>query len=135
MMPKGHVLLSIPVALIYFYLTRDILITSVFILASIIIDIDHVLDYVIEYKRFRPKHFLKAKWWKHRMSVVLHSYEILIACFIVFYFTKNNIFLAFAFGAFYHVVLDMIYYRSKPIFFSFIYRAVNGFNMKVFCNG
>jgi hypothetical protein len=130
-----HFLFALPPAIIYYDLTKDIIAALVFIAASVLIDADHIFDYIMTHKKFDLKHFLQGGWFKDKLYVLLHSYEFLLILVIAYTFTKNALFLAVTAGCCYHILLDVAAYNSKFSFYSLIYRMMNNFEMKVFCNG
>jgi len=81
-------------------------------LAGVLVDIDHVLDYLINYGfRFRIKTFwycsMRTKYG--RLSLVLHSYELVILFWVLILAVRpGNIWTAAAVGMTQHLILDHI---------------------------
>ncbi|MBD3355128.1 hypothetical protein GF361_04035 [Candidatus Woesearchaeota archaeon] len=139
MMPLSHLMWALPAALLYFLITQEVYSSFAFLLTAVFIDIDHVLDYILAYGKFDIKYFLRGRWFKKKLYVIFHSYELVLILLFVYFQTNNSLVLAIALGITYHFITDMVYYKSelkkKILFYSLIYRMSQKFEKKVFCSG
>ena len=134
-MPQYHLLFSLPIALLCYYLTQDIPSTLFFLAISVFIDSDHALDYIMTYKGFNLKKFLKADWIKDKIYFFFHSYEFLTVLALLFIITQNQILFGAILAISYHIFLDVNYYtfKNKYLFYFLLYRFANKFEKKNFC--
>ena len=104
-------------------------------LSSILIDVDHVFDFLIFSKeKLSIRNIIS--WcengrWK-RITLIFHSYEIyLILCIITYYF-PDSILIGILSGMGLHLILDQIgnhrRFGLSLWFYFFIYRAFAGFH-------
>ena len=117
---------------IAFALTGDVLYSLLFFVPAFFIDVDHVLDYVLIYKKVDFRKMLKGGFYKDKIWVVLHSWEIPLAALM---FVPINFSLWFALGYGIHLVMDLMEYRFKhPLLTYFLaYRLAIGFETKKMC--
>lgn len=108
--------------------------------SSVLIDVDHALDYVITQKRLAPLSKIVKAF--NRLDVVrknylfLHSWELLIlSCVFLFYY-PNSYLIAIVTGFVYHVMLDQIFnslfmgrYGNKLLFYFLLYRLSWNFDV------
>ncbi|RJR20597.1 MAG: hypothetical protein C4581_03235 [Nitrospiraceae bacterium] len=96
------------------------------LLSGILIDIDHVYDYVKEFGfPFKVKDFVNTVYHNgiSRLTFVFHSWEILLLLGIVASFTNWNAWIAgviIGFG--HHIVLDKLNNEERLRTYSFIWR-------------
>lgn len=123
----------------------------IFFASSILIDLDHLLDYFIFYypkEVLHPFYFLKEKvnyffscsWYRQepkKVLVIFHSFEIIALFFLIGTFIQGSvgkILVAISFGFAFHLLLDIfsnvLTKKSiKKIFFYFLtYRIYNQLN-------
>ena len=138
MEPKQHIISSIPLGIGYYLISKDI--TSALIAVGItnIIDIDHVLEYVIVNKKISSlknmrKSFVTCDTYR-KFYFFLHSWELLILLSICLFFNPNPYLTAVIIGYVYHLIPDQIYNTKlkgarnvKPPFYFFIYRMNHNF--------
>lgn len=137
MMPKQHFLLSVPIVIIYFYIVRDILYAAIMLSSAVLIDADHLFDYISAYKTFNLRHFLGGKWIMKKLFIAFHSYELLAVLLAIFILSGYSIIIPLLLGFSYHIFLDMIHYSHKNrfLFYSLVYRMINRFEKEELCNG
>ena len=127
MYPKHHFIISAIISIILFAFTKNITASLICFSAGFLIDVDHILDYIIIYKKFNLKKFFRYNWHKDKIYVFLHSWEILIIVLLIFKFNIYTI--AFAIGFAQHLIIDLISYpiRNKPMAYFLVYRILKRF--------
>ena len=141
-----HVLLSALAGALIYIAERNIVLSSVFFLSAVFIDLDHLLDYFIFYHpkdffhpfqfiRERLGFFLSCSWFRGKVVLVFHSFELLAVLFVLGAIYSRAVFFI-ALGMAFHLSLDIFWNviiknRSKRITFYFIsYRAAKGFECR-----
>ena len=127
MKPQFHFLISAIISIVFFFLTKNIVASLICLSAGFLIDIDHILDYGIIYKKFSLKKAMKGEWYKDKVYILLHSWEILIIILIIF---RLNIYtIAFAIGFVQHLIIDIFSYptKNKPLAYFLTYRILTNF--------
>ncbi len=144
MLVKYHVIVSLGGGAVTYIITRSFSSTTLFCLAGIFIDIDHLFDYICNWgwkivnirEFFDIFYTLKLK----KIYVILHGYELLAALGIVLWYLKPNwgwaVFLSLAI----HLLMDQLYFsinfrRTSPWFYFLTYRISKGFELKRFEQG
>ena len=132
MLPKWHLLFSFVLSyvLIFFFHFSLLAGLIIFLSASIIIDLDHIIFYAFKFREISPtrftKHFLAThnRWKKlsikqratyKRWHFFFHSLEFLILLGVLT--TVHKVFLWILFGFLFHLVLDhcqLIYEEEHP---------------------
>jgi len=101
-----------------------------------LIDIDHVVDYVLfeRGRRLTPGAFLRhyVEGRTRRVVLALHSYEVFLALLLAGWWTGSVPLLGYLVGGLMHLALDVIWNgrltpRSIAAFYSLAYRAVHRF--------
>jgi len=107
-------------------------------LSGILIDIDHIFDFLIfSREKFSVRNFFSwcddGRWEK--ISMPFHSYELYLLLVITTYYFPNNMLLGFLFGLGLHLVLDQIWnchlrkeLRLFKYFYFLSYRFYTGFH-------
>ena len=99
------------------YLGWDFALTSIFVLAGIAIDIDHIIFFIIKYKTMKPSHWIKiGKRLRSKMQPnlnIFHSPEFNAALLLFGIF--NNVALVILLSNITHLTLDAVehYYYHK----------------------
>jgi hypothetical protein len=102
-----------------------------------LIDIDHVVDYVLfeRGRRLTPGAFLRhyVEGRTQRVVLALHSYELFAALLLVGWWTASVPLLGYLVGGLMHLALDIVWNgrltpRSIAAFYSFAYRVVHRFD-------
>jgi len=136
MIPLGHALISLTAGGVLYTYSRSLAGVAWFLIASIFIDIDHYIDYVRERgstldlgKVYRCLKYGHMKFKK--MMIILHSYELLIALWlVVFLFDPNIMWKYAAAGLTLHLFIDQLSNPSLSFAYFFWFRAVNKFETK-----
>ncbi|HTV74556.1 MAG TPA: hypothetical protein VME66_12745 [Candidatus Acidoferrales bacterium] len=105
-------------------------------LAGSLIDVDHLLDYVLaEGPRLRWNALASGSYFRKRGKalVLLHSYEcVILAGVILVRFGQYDAAWGVVCGALTHLFSDVVYYRFTPLCYSLTYRLVRGFRLEAF---
>ena len=137
MSPGGHLLTSAVACAGAFAATGSPLVTAAVATGGFLIDLDHVVDYVVfERERdLRPgaflRHYLDGR--VRRAVLVLHSYELFVMLAAVAWWTESAALAGYLVGAVMHLALDLTFNgqltpRSIVAFYSFAYRAAHRFD-------
>jgi len=109
-------------------------IAAVSFFSGVLIDLDHIPDYIWEYKmRFRVNEFFNVH---HNETITFamiafHSWELLVMLNIYAFFISGNPWIiGIATGFTQHVFLDQIFNKSKKLSYFFFWRLKNGFKVK-----
>lgn len=112
-------------------------------LSGILIDIDHVFDFLVFSKdKISIKNLFswcnEGKWEK--IIHICHSYEFYLLLCVITYYSPNNIQTGILFGGGLHLILDQIgncylknKFRLSPWFYFLTYRAFVNFNKEKLC--
>ncbi len=126
---KEHIKYSFPFAIILFYIYG---VNSLyFIVTSILIDIDHMIEYLIKAKDLNIKRMFK--FYRRLFEVfsgryylgiaVFHTIEFIFIVVIIAFYSKAGIFLLV--GLLYHHLLDGIFLQRRRCFFTRSYSIVH----------
>ncbi|MFA5247244.1 MAG: hypothetical protein WC408_05130 [Candidatus Micrarchaeia archaeon] len=127
-----HLSTAVAGAAATYALTGDAVAAALFFVSAGLIDVDHVLDYLIIHRRFDIKAMLRGHFYKDRIYVLLHSAEIPIVALLVWPGVYSTVFAA---GYFLHLAMDMAEYSFRnPLLTYFLsYRLAIGFEKKKIC--
>jgi hypothetical protein len=122
MTPKFHFVISAVISIILFIFTQNLIASLICFSIGFFIDIDHFIDYLIIYKKLNLRKALKGDFFKDKVYVLLHSWEILIIILLIFRFNIYTI--AFAIGFAQHVIIDLFSYpiKNKVLAYFLTYR-------------
>jgi hypothetical protein len=139
MKPQYHATYSVLIAGILYLFCKSWSIALSCLISGVFIDLDHIYDYIREFGfPFKVKNFLHAVE-NHdisRVTLILHSWELLILIGIIAYFMNWNPWLTgtlIGFG--HHLVLDKLNNGERIRAYSFMWRWENNFEFeKIFFN-
>ena len=119
--------------LIYYWL-KDVLFALSFFAGSIIIDLDHLIDYFLYHGfRFSLKRFLSLEYLRsEKVYIVLHSWELVFLLFAASAVFDLTCLFFFSLAMAIHLLLDTVH-RVKPLFYCLIYRARHKFDARYLC--
>ena len=132
MKPLPHIVASGIISVLSIAYFSSIGYAAISFLAGILIDVDHIVDYYLNYgltldirKIYNSCLAMNLK----RLYLVFHSYELTAFLWAAIYiFSLSMFWQAIALGLTQHVILDQ---ATNPVFtfaYFFIYRAANGFD-------
>lgn len=138
MLPSRHIIASVPLGLTVGLLTESLIAGLLCFFSGVLIDIDHIIDYIIHYglKGFSFKQTYRAcKKFAEReeegglkkIYLILHVWEMAILFWVSFLFTKNICLLAIALGYSGHLILDASNNIMKPSSYFIILRIKHDF--------
>jgi len=127
MRPKFHFIASAIIAIIFFLFTKNPIASLICFSIGFFIDLDHFLDYILIYKKLDIKDAIKGDFFKDKIYVLLHSWEILIIILLIF--KLNTYTIAFAIGFAQHIIIDLFSYpiKNKPFAYFLTYRISRNF--------
>lgn len=128
----AHILIVVFLSPIIYLKFHQISYVIFFAAGSILIDLDHLVDYFLYYKsKFNLQDFLNSSYLKSgRVYIFLHSWEIIFGLFILGTISKRLELLILVLGATIHLFIDNL--QRKNIFSYFlIYRIIKKFQVKV----
>ena len=132
---RSHVIASIIFSTLFFVVFKSWTIATVSFFSGVLIDIDHVFDYFLEFrKRFEVKEFFDVH---HNRKIlffmaIFHSWELLALLSIcAFLMSWNPWIVGTIIGFTQHIILDQIFNKNfNRLIYFFFWRMKNGFNMK-----
>ena len=138
MLPREHVVVSASVGAVTYAVTGSPVVASASFLSGILIDLDHVVDFIfLSGEKLTVKNFfswcLEARW--QRICLVLHSYEIYALLVAVYFYSGGEIFKGILIGMGTHLLQDQIGniffssndYQVSKFFYFMWYRVKVGF--------
>jgi len=139
MSPGGHLVTTVAACAGTAYATGSSALTAAVAAGAFLIDLDHVVDYVVFDKQrdLRPGAFLQYYVEGHvrRTVLVLHSYELFALLLATAWWTQSALLAGYLAGALMHLGLDIVFNgRVTPYsiaaFYSFAYRMVHRFDAR-----
>ncbi len=136
MSPGGHLVTTAVACAGVYAATGNATLTAGLAAGGFLIDVDHVVDYVLfeRQRDLRPASFLKYYLGgkAQRVVLVLHSYELLVLLAALAWVTRIDVIWGWVLGMLLHLPLDIIFngkFASGGLvhFYSFIVRARVGF--------
>jgi hypothetical protein len=132
---RSHVIASIIFSTLFFVVFKSWTIATVSFFSGVLIDIDHVFDYFLEFrKRFEVKEFFDVH---HNRKIlffmaIFHSWELLALLSIcAFLMSWNPWIVGTIIGFTQHIIFDQIFNKNfNRLIYFFFWRMKNGFNMK-----
>ena len=132
---RSHVIASIIFSTLFFVVFKSWTIATVSFFSGVLIDIDHVFDYFLEFrKRFEVKEFFDVH---HNRKIlffmaIFHSWELLALLSIcAFLMSWSPWIIGTIIGFTQHIILDQIFNKNfNRLIYFFFWRMKNGFNMK-----
>jgi hypothetical protein len=137
MRPKYHAIATAAAAVPVYALTGSPALTAAFAAPCLLIDVDHLLDFVLWEKRpLDPRRFLKEgvpRTWP-RLVYILHGYEWIALLALISWQTRSPFVTALAAGWLAHVLIDDLGNRLpsnptwlNPLFYFITFRMSVGF--------
>jgi len=131
MRPRGHLIISTAVSAGVYAASRSWTLTSLSWIAGVLIDVDHVLDYLVTQKRLDPypmmfKHFDRQR--SKKCYLWLHGFEwIPVIGLLSWTLGQPLAGSAILMGYSQHLLLDQWANGLHPLFYFLTFRAANGF--------
>ena len=131
--PTVHLAASAVISGSIYLSTKSATVSAVSFLCGILIDVDHVLDYVREYGfRADIREFLRVFYTSRFRKVVLlfHAWELVAGLFIVSWLTGwNEVLLGLGIGTFHHLLLDQFGNGMRPLGYFLGFRILKRFTI------
>jgi len=143
MLPSRHIIASFPLGIATGYFTNSQLAGLVCFLSGVLVDIDHIIEYIIHFgfRNFKPKEVYRTcgkmtnprqEGGVERVYLIFHAGEIAVLLWAGFAFTKNIFLLAIALGYTVHLILDGTTNVMKPSGYFISLRIKNRFKKEKF---
>jgi len=128
----AHIVLAVCGSLTIFLTSKNAVYSAVFFSASLLLDLDHILDYFIYFRgKLNVSAFLNGLSIKSgKVYVFLHSWEIPILILVSLSLTASPLVFVFFLGLAGHLAIDNIQ-RQNPFFYFFFYRLSKKFNTDI----
>ena len=130
---EHHAIITAPVAIGTYYFTNSWFYTLLTVFLGLLVDFDHVFDYIREEKRFDFKDmFIKSYMGDFKkLYIVFHAYEYIPVAWIISFIIKDWTFgTVFTIAYLSHMLPDQFTNNTKPFGYFFIYRLMKNFSMK-----
>lgn len=133
---REHIIASVPAGVAVYTITSNPGFAIIAALSSVLIDVDHMIDQVIERRGPVSLGTMMKTYREQGFSLAMqmfHSWEFIAALAMAGYYFSNIILSAMALGFAFHLVCDTLCWgylrpRIKPVFYFFLYRLVNRFS-------
>ena len=129
---KHHIAITFPIGVSIWLISNSIFYFVMALFLGILVDVDHILDYLIEERRFDLKH-LFVKSYNHeydRLTLCLHCYEYILVVWIICCFSgKYEFAIIFTVSYLTHMIPDQLSNNVRPFGYFFVYRAYRKFRM------
>jgi hypothetical protein len=128
-----HVLVSTAVSGGVYLMTRSIPLTLGSCISGWVIDVDHLLDYLVEHgPRPDASHFFATfRDDKYRRArLVLHGWEWPLLIAAASLVTRPSLTIGVAVGWLQHLVFDQLTNSPSPLGYSIMWRAMHGFRYR-----
>ncbi len=133
MKTPGHIIVSVIGSSVFYAITGSPAASLWFIIAGVLVDIDHYMEYIrergfsLDFKKVYAACGNAHNDFK-KLFLVFHSYEILIIIwFLAFLKRPDAVWLSVAASLTAHLLLDQIKNPVYPLTYFLFYRIVNGF--------
>ena len=134
MRTEHHLALSAGGGAVLYVFVRSVPMSAAFVVAGVLLDVDHWVDYWAEYgRRFDVRHFFQAVSQKkfHRAFLLLHAWEWVLLCAALTRWSRWNPWLAgLTLGWGLHMLLDQVCNATRPWTYSLLWRWAGRFNYK-----
>lgn len=128
---KQHIVSSGIISSVIYALTNSPLSAIASFLAGVFIDLDHVIDYYLNYgfnHKFKEAYEAMVNFRLSRIYLFLHSLELLAVFWVViFLIPLGSIYCAIAIGFTQHIIFDQISNPVSPKAYFLSYRVSNKF--------
>ncbi len=122
-----------PIAAGAWFFTNSWLYAALAVLAGVMVDADHVFDYIREEKKFEMKGmFIKSyKGDFEYLYIFFHAWEYIPLSFLIGALINNYTFsIVFSIAYFAHLLPDQLLNNTRPWGYSLIYRIIQKFEMR-----
>ena len=129
-----HLSIALAGSGLIYYWFKDVFLALSFFAGSIVIDLDHFIDYFLYYGfRFNLRRFLSLECLlSGKVYIVLHSWELVFFLVAVSAVFDLSYLFFFSLAMAVHLSFDTIH-RIRPLFYFLIYRACHKFDAHFLC--
>lgn len=110
---------------------RSFLCAFIAFAAGVLIDLDHVIDFLLQFniKRFKEFFAIMYRTEQSRIYILMHSVEMLLLLWsAIILIPLNKHWIALAIGFTQHIALDVIFNPMKSTGYFLSYRLINSFD-------
>lgn len=131
-----HVAISICVSALVWLIFRSFTAAAACFVTGVFLDIDHLIDYVINYGwRIRIKHLFRVFEYEtfENLFLFLHSWEFVVIYLVLLWLMDwKPVAIGAGIGIFVHLLLDHFFNDHSKLAYFFSYRLFHGFSAKHF---
>ena len=130
-----HAILGVVVTVFLWWVTGSIWWGAAGGAVNVLMDIDHLLEYLFFWRRFRWREFLDGSHFRKNKKIVIifHGWEYVILSFLLWLWWQKNIFLILFVGLGAHLFFDQLSWNLYPFSYFFLYRLKYGFAISRVC--
>ena len=140
MQPSRHIIVSIPLSIAVGYFTKSIIASGLCFFSGVLIDIDHLIEYVIHFglRTFNLREIYQAcekmadseeEGGVKRLYLIFHAVEIAALLWGASAVFKNVFVFAAALGYSVHLFMDLKFnHQVKPMAYFLLWRMKHGFS-------
>lgn len=136
MKPVSHVIISTGVSLAVYVWLHSFACAFFCLFAGVLIDVDHIFDYFLCKKRIPVSYKELCDFCKYdvdgKISVVFHSYELVMVLWIACTFISSKVLLGITIGATVHLLCDAFANPFKLKSYLLSYRHYHKYDRKKF---
>jgi len=129
---RNHTILSTVVAGVLYAVFRSWELAAASVLAGVLVDLDHFMDYFIEYgpRADRTLFFRSFGAGLYRkIYIPIHGWEWIAICAVIAWLADWNIWwIGMAVGLTHHLIADQIVNGASRFGYSLLWRAAHGFD-------
>ncbi|MFH1245460.1 MAG: hypothetical protein V1662_03160 [Candidatus Omnitrophota bacterium] len=140
MLPSRHIIVSVPLGALLIYFTQDIITGMVCFIFGVLIDVDHIIEYII-HRGFSKKVFSLPELYRScerfikpeeqggvkRLYLIFHMMEAAVLLWALYIITRNLYIFSAALGYSGHLLLDALYNKLNPRIYFLTQRIRKGF--------
>ena len=123
---RYHAIASLGCSVIFYLIFKSFLYSLVCFLAGILVDVDHVFDYVMTTGwKLDKKHFFHVMYgaYYERLTILFHAHEYsVLLVFMIFVTGGHLLVLAIGIGYIQHLIFDQCTNPVKPLAYFITYR-------------
>lgn len=140
MFPSRHIIVSVSLSAILIYFTQDIINGIVCFIFGVLIDVDHIIEYII-HRGFSKKVFSLPELYQvcerflkpeeqggvKKLYLIFHMIEAAVLLWALYIVTQNLYIFSAALGYSGHLLLDALYNKLNPRIYFLTQRILKGF--------
>ena len=129
---RYHAIASLGCSILFYLIFKSFLYSFVCFLAGILVDVDHIFDYVrCAGWNLDIKHFFRFMYGVHytHLTILFHAYEYSVFLILLIIVSDGSLLaLAVGIGYMQHLIFDQFTNPVKPLAYFITYRLKHGFS-------